>query len=505
MPNKFCLFDHAISLSLIIAALSTASVVTAQENDTRQMRRGAIIITEVQGKVLIIKPGETEGKNASKAQALQQGERVMTDKDSTISLAFENGSVIQVEPETSFIVEEFLQAPWDVSEAALSEMKTEPSNSKLSTFLEYGDVTSGVKKLKPGSSLTVATPFGTAGILGTDFKVSLQRDAKGGSKGLSVAVASGEVAVATKGGATTSVKGGFSTSVSVIPSTNGQGSSMSQPTTTQIAAEVSLSILQLVRNQRTSAAQVFTNNLLERAISPSSGLNTRQTNTIEDAAAIGKEALLTTVEQLSADRVSAAPKIAAYATGLNPEAAAEIAAAAAKGASQVAVQIALAVTFTAPSQAAQIATSVATTVPNAAPRIAAVVASAVPSQAAQIAASVAAALPSAATAIARSVARAQRQQLEEIIQTTSQAVPESAASISSEVQAEAEDQGVGDGQEASSQIDLPPVIPTNPTQPPPPAPAPTSTPTPPTPTPPSPTATPPPTPTPTPTPNPSNA
>jgi hypothetical protein len=44
--------------------------------------------------------------------------------------------------------------------------------------------------------------------------------------------------------------------------------------------------------------------------------------------------------------------------------------------------------------------------------------------------------------------------------------------------------------------DLPPVIPTNPIQPPPPAPAPTSTPTPPSPTPPSPTATPPPTPTP---------
>ena len=50
--------------------------------------------------------------------------------------------------------------------------------------------------------------------------------------------------------------------------------------------------------------------------------------------------------------------------------------------------------------------------------------------------------------------------------------------------------------------DLPPVLPTNPIQPPPPAPAPTSTPTPPTPTPPSPTATPP---QPTPTPNPSNA
>ena len=500
MPNKFRLFDHPIGLSLVIAALSFASVVYAQENDPNQMRRGAIIITKVQGKVLIIKPGETEGKNASKGQALQQGERVITNKNSTISLAFENGSVIQVESETSFIVEEFLQAPWDVSEAALSEMKTEPSNSKLSTFLEYGDVTSGVKKLKLGSSLTVATSIGTAEIRGTDFKVGLQRDANGGSRGLSVAVASGEVAVATKGGATTSVKGGFSTSVSVTPGANGQGSTVSDPITTQMASESSLSILQSVKSQQESAATVVTNALLQSAAALGSGLNTEQKNAIEDAAEVSVEALVEIVEQLSADKTSSASEIASFAANLNPDAAAEIAAAAATGAPEFAANIAGAVASISPAFASQIATSVATAVPDAAPTIAAVVASAVPSQAPQIAASVAAALPSAATAIARSVARAQRQQLEEIIQTTSQAVPESAASISSEVQAEAEDQGVGDGQEASSQIDLPPVIPTNPTQPPPPAPAPTSTPTPPTPTPPSPTATPPPTPTP----NPSN-
>jgi hypothetical protein len=75
------------------------------------------------------------------------------------------------------------------------------------------------------------------------------------------------------------------------------------------------------------------------------------------------------------------------------------------------------------------------------------------------------------------------------------------------IQAQAQAQGEGTNQPADptqtdanpNQIginDLPPVIPTNPIQPPPPAPAPTSTPTPPSPTPPSPTATPPPTPTP---------
>lgn len=500
MLKNLCHFDRLFRVVLITAILSFTAAVHAQDVNTADMKRGAIIITAVQGKAMIIKPGSTEGKKAAKGQALQQGEKVITDKNSTVSLAFENGSVIQVEAESSFVIEEFLQAPWEVSEQALSEMKTEPSNSKLSTFLEYGDVTSGVKKLKPGSSLTVATPLGSAGIRGTEFKVGLQRDAKGGSKGLSVAVASGEVAVATKGGSTTSVKGGFSTSVTVTPGANGQGSSASKPVTTQMPPESSLSILQSVKTQQESAAKVVTNTLLQSADTSGSKLNKTQKSAIQDAAEIGVENLLKTVEQLSSEKSSSAPEIAAFATDLAPNAAADIAAAAATGAPNFAPQIAGAVTSVAPAFAPQIAASVASVVPAAAPKIAAVVASAAPSQAPQIAATVAAALPDAAPAIARSVAQAQPQQSEQIILNTSETAPEAAATIASEVQAEAQAQGEGTNQTDANPnkiglSDLPSVVPTNPIQPPPPAPAPTSTPTPP-----SPTATPPPTPTP----NPSN-
>ena len=514
MLKNICQFDRLFRVVLITAFLSLTAVVYAQDVNPANMKRGAIIITAVQGKAMIIKPGATEEKKAAKGQILQQGEKVITDKNSSVSLAFENGSVIQVEPESSFVVEEFLQAPWDVSEQALSEMKTEPSHSKLSTFLEYGEVTSGVKKLKPGSSLTVATPLGTAGIRGTDFKVGLQRDAKGGSKDLNVSVASGEVAVTTKGGAA-SVKGGFSTSVTVTPDANGQASEVSQPVTTQITPDSSLSILQSVETQQESAARVVTNTLLQSAGASGSKLNSTQKSAIQDAAEIGGETLLQTVEQLSAEKASSAAEIAAFATDLAPNAAPEIAAAAATSAPDFAAQIAGAVTAMAPAFAPQIAASVASVVPTAAPNIAAVVASAAPSQAPQIAATVAAAIPDAAPAIARSVAQAQPQQSEQIILQTSEAAPETAAAIASEVQAEAQAQGEGTNQTDANpnQIginDLPSVVPTNPIQPPPPAtptPAPTPTPpTPPTPTPPSPTATPPtPTPTPTPTPNPSNA
>ena len=514
MLKNLCHIDRLFRVVLITAVLSFTSAVHAQEINPSDMKRGAIIITAVQGKAMIIKPGSTEGKKAAKGQTLQQGEKVITDKNSTLSLAFENGSVIQVEAESSFVVEEFLQAPWEVSEQALSEMKTEPSNSKLSTFLEYGEVTSGVKKLKPGSSLTVSTPLGTAGIRGTDFKVGLQRDSKGGSKGLNVSVASGEVTVATKGGAA-SVKGGFSTSVTVTPGENGAPAQVSKPVNSNLPPQSTLAILQSVRTQQTSATQVLTTTLLQSAATRKSDLNSKQQNAIEDAAEIGVENLVDVVEQLSKEKPSSSPEIAAFASVLVPEAAAEIAGAAATGAPRFAPQIAAVVASIVPPSAAQIASSVATATPESAPKVAASVASVIPSQAPQIAATVATALPNAASAIARNVAQAQPQQASDIAVQTSTAAPESAADIATEVQTIAQGEGGTDANPNQIGIgDLPSVNPTNPVQPPPPAPtitptpAPTPappTPTPPTPTPPSPTATPPtPTPTPTPTPNPSN-
>ena len=499
MLKNLCHFDRLFRVVLITAILSFTAAVHAQDVNPADMKRGAIIITAVQGKVMLIKPGATEGKKAVKGQTLQQGEKIITDKNSTVSLAFENGSVIQVEPESNFVIEEFLQAPWDVSQQALSEMKTEPSNSKLSTFLEYGDVTSGVKKLKPGSSLAVKTPLGTAEVRGTEFKVGLQRDSNGGSNRLSVDVASGVILVSNGGGSIVSVSGGSSSTVTVTPGANGQASTVSQPVTTQIPPDSSLSILQSVKTQQESAARVVTNALLQSAGASGSKLNTTQKSAIQDAAEIGVETLLETVKQLSAEKASSAPEIAAFATDLAPNAAPDIAAAAATSAPNFAAQIAGAVTSMAPAFAPQIAASVASVVPAAAPNVAAVVASAAPSQAPQIAATVAAALPDAAPAIARSVAQAQPQQAEQIILQTSEAAPEAAATIASEVQAESQAQGEGTGGAGqSTKVNPPPVIPTNPVQPPPPSPTPT--PVPPTPTPPAPTATPPPTPTP----NPSN-
>ena len=497
MFNKIRLSDFAFrTIVVVIISLSTA-LLQAQAADAPSMSRGTIVITTVQGSAKILKPGSTEGKKATKGVALQQGEKILTEKNSSVALAFENGSVIKVEPESSFVVEEFLQAPWEVSEEALRKMKTEPSNSKLAAFLEYGQVTSGVKKLNPGSSLTVTTPLGSAGIRGTDFQVALQRDAKGASKGFSVTVASGEVAVSSNAGGTTSVTAGSSSSIAVTPGADGKPSTVSEPVTAQIPPESTLSILQSVQAQQAAASAVLTNAMLQSDASPASNLNQQQQDAIEDAAAIGTENLVNAVQQLAQESPASSPNVAAFATTLVPDAAPEIAAAAATGAPQFASQIAADVASMVPPFAPQIAASVALAVPASAPNIAASVASVVPSQAPQIASSVATALPEAAAAIARSVAQSQPQQAEQIAAQTSAAAPDSAEEIASQVQAQGEG---GTDANKLSPSDLPATVPTNQFSPPPATPEPTSTPTPPSPTPPSPTATP----QPTSTPNPSN-
>ena len=496
--------DRQIPIILLAVIFSFVACLRAQETNTSEMKRGAIVVAAIQGNSKIFKPGATEGKNVTKGMLVQQGEKILTGKAATVSLAFENGSVIQVEPDSSFVVEEFLQAPWDASAMNLSEMKTEPSNSKLATFLEYGEVTSGVKKLNKGSSLNVTTPLGTAGIRGTDFQVGLQRDSSGASKSLSVTVASGEVAVSTSSGGTTSVTGGSSATVTVTPGANDTPSVVSQPTSSQISPESTLMILQSVRSQQESAASALTPAVLQGGSASSTNLSQAQKASIEDAAQIDAENVVDIVRQLASEQPSSAPDIAAYAVELAPNAAAEIAGAAASGAPDFAPAIAASVASMAPPMAAQIAASVALAVPSSAPEIAASVASAVPSQAPQIASTVAASVPSAAAAIAQSVAQTQPQQAEQIAAQTSAAVPDSADDIATQVQAQGEG-GTATNTDKIGISDLPPVIPTNPPQPPPPAPTPTPpTPTPPTPTPPTPTATPP-TPTPTPTPNPSNA
>jgi hypothetical protein len=428
---------------LAIAFLAFPASAKAQEPADAPMKNGIIVLTAFEGDVKISSSSSDETQVPSKGAILKQGQVITTGPKAKASLAFENGIVMEVAPSSKFLIQEFQQAPWDVAPEKLAEMKSEPSKSKTTGFLEYGDIITGVKKLKPGSSLEVSTPLGTAGIRGTDFKTSAVKNSDGTPKAFTVGVATGEVGVRSAGGSdSVPVPAGTASTVTVTPSQSGQGGTIQAPTTSQLSAEAGSSILTSVSSQRSSGQAVFAQSLVAAAQnreSASSSLTPEQQETLKEAVTKGDEAVIEAVQQLATKTPAAAAGIAAAAAELAPNIAPQIATTAALASPSLAAQIAASVATVVPSSAASIATSVAQAVPSTAAAVAGAVASVAPSSAPQIAASVAAAVPEAAAQIAASVAAAQPQQATQI---TNQIV-ESVAGLDA--------QAVGDAAQSAAQ------------------------------------------------------
>lgn len=441
---------------LAIAFSGFTQSAKAQQAANAPMKNGIIVLTAFEGDVKIANSSSDQTLPPSKGAILKQGQMIITGPKSKASLAFENGIVMEVTPSSKFLIQEFQQAPWDVAPDKLAEMKSEPSKSKTTGFLEYGDIITGVKKLKPGSSLEVATPLGTAGIRGTDFKTSAVKNSDGTPKAFTVGVASGEVGVRSAGGGdAVPVAAGTSSTVSVTPSQSGQGATIQAPTTSQLSAEAGSSILSSVSSQRSSGQSVFAQAVVTAAQnreSASSSLAQEQQKTLEEAASKGDEAVVEAVKQLATETPLAAAEIAAAAAELAPNAAPQIASTAALISPTLAPQIAASVATVAPSSASAIATSVAQAAPASAAAVAGAVASVAPSAAPQIAASVAAAVPEAAVQIAQSVAAAQPQQATQI---TNQIV-ESVAGVDAQAVGDAAQSAAQQANKSSTGVQPPP-------------------------------------------------
>jgi|688.fasta_scaffold1028328_1 hypothetical protein len=125
---------------LAIAFLAFRASAKAQETVDAPMKNGLIVLTAFEGDVKISSSSNDETQAPSKGAILKQGQIIVTGPKAEASLAFENGIVMEVAPSTKFLIQEFQQAPWDVAPEKLAEMKSEPSKSKTTGYLEYGDI-----------------------------------------------------------------------------------------------------------------------------------------------------------------------------------------------------------------------------------------------------------------------------------------------------------------------------------------------------------------------------
>ncbi|MFT3782452.1 MAG: FecR family protein [Nibricoccus sp.] len=147
---------------------------------------GRIIAAKVVGTVMVtdsrapMKPFRlVERGEVTESQIINTGE------DSRVLLVFSNGATVNVGAKSTLAIEEFLQDPFS-QPIKVSELVDEPTTSTTKLNLIRGEMMSNVKHLRreKGSSFSVQTPVGAAGIRGTTFQIVYRASGNVGSYAL---------------------------------------------------------------------------------------------------------------------------------------------------------------------------------------------------------------------------------------------------------------------------------------------------------------------------------
>ena len=138
---------------IIMSGLGLAADIPASTNTTQA------IFTQVQGKVQVLVPNRKKPKKAQKDLVVTQGDRIMTQEDSSAVLRLFDGSELKVDSKTEFVLSE-MQKPSD-----------EDKKFKFSLFI--GKLAAVVKKLTSASSSFEIEAGGVVcGVRGTKFSMN---------------------------------------------------------------------------------------------------------------------------------------------------------------------------------------------------------------------------------------------------------------------------------------------------------------------------------------------
>ncbi|MBS0631833.1 MAG: FecR domain-containing protein [Verrucomicrobia bacterium] len=164
-------------LCCAVAALLAASSASAQDK-TRVP--GHIVAAKVTGTVTATNTTDKKTAELKTNDILFQNYVINTGANSSVILVFSNGATLNIGAESSLSIDEYLQDPLD-KELALSDLKEEPNSSVTKLNLTRGELVGNVKHLHEdrGSSFTVNTPVGAAGIRGTTFRIVFHPDSTG--------------------------------------------------------------------------------------------------------------------------------------------------------------------------------------------------------------------------------------------------------------------------------------------------------------------------------------
>jgi hypothetical protein len=141
---------------------------------------GRIVAAQVMGEVIATNLVDDSRRALVNNDVISQRYVVTTGENSRVVLIFSNGAMLNLGAQTTLSIDEFLQDPFR-EDIALAELKDEPTTSVTKLNLARGELVGDVKHLRreQGSSFTVNTPVGAAGIRGTTFRIVFRPDANG--------------------------------------------------------------------------------------------------------------------------------------------------------------------------------------------------------------------------------------------------------------------------------------------------------------------------------------
>lgn len=164
---------YALHRFLFVAFVATALSLSA----LAQIQPGQILAAKIDGEVRkIAVDGTTAPLKAG--DKLSETDTVTTGKESSVVLVFMNGSSVKLGPESRLAIDEFKMDPF-AEDIELSKLTAEPSVSKTTLNLSYGEMVGDVKKLNTSSSYSIKTPVGAAGIRGTIYRIVFRPSSDG--------------------------------------------------------------------------------------------------------------------------------------------------------------------------------------------------------------------------------------------------------------------------------------------------------------------------------------
>lgn len=163
-----------LALAVSVFAWISGSTEAFAASAPSSMVAGVIKASNVRGDVRRVNLSDKSEVPLRNGDTLSQENAIVTGPgEASAVLVFANGSTVRVGHDSRLEIRMFLMDPLETDIANVAALTREPTTSRTDLRLEFGEMVGNVKTLNhaAGSSFSVSTPAGAAGIRGTTFRI----------------------------------------------------------------------------------------------------------------------------------------------------------------------------------------------------------------------------------------------------------------------------------------------------------------------------------------------